>query len=129
MLLSHAPCPCYQHTHTGRSHGCHSEPTRSSSDTRCHAENGPFHINDDLTLSENANGWDVGHNVIFVDQPIGTGFSYSDSPDDSVYDEHGVAADMLDFITEFLKAHPHLADNDFFVTGEVRRPFFELSLS
>ena len=33
-------------------------------------------------------GWDKSHNMIFVDQPIGVGFSYSDAPEDVVYDEH-----------------------------------------
>ena len=41
-------------------------------------ENGPFHITPNLTLEDNPYGWDVGHNMIYVDQPINTGFSYSD---------------------------------------------------
>ena len=55
------------------------------------AENGPFKINKDLTLRINPYGWDKTHNMIFVDQPIGTGFSYSDSPQDVIYNEHGVS--------------------------------------
>ena len=39
-------------------------------------------------------------------------------PSDQVHDEPGVAADLLDFMQEFQKARPHLADRDFFVTGE-----------
>ena len=30
-----------------------------------------------MTLSETTYGWDKYHNMIFVDQPINTGFSYS----------------------------------------------------
>jgi hypothetical protein len=56
----------------------------------CVAENGPFKINQDLTLRESDYGWDKGHNMIYVDQPIGTGFSYSNSPKDTVYNEHGL---------------------------------------
>jgi carboxypeptidase C (cathepsin A) len=37
---------------------------------------------------------------------------------DQVHDEPGVAADLLDFMQEFQKARPHLADREFFVTGE-----------
>ncbi len=39
-------------------------------------------------------------------------------PDDRVFTEKGVAADLLDFMEEFQKARPHLADRDFYVTGE-----------
>lgn len=43
---------------------------------------------------------------IFVDQPINTGFSFSNDSRDRVYDETIVAADMLDFLQAFFKAHP-----------------------
>eukprot|EP00892_Ulva_mutabilis_P009376 jgi/Ulvmu1/6810/UM031_0013.1 len=92
-------------------------PGCSSSDA-VFMENGPFTINDDLTLNDNPYGWDVTHNMIFVDQPIGTGFSYSTDPADTVHGETGVAHDMLDFLQEFMAAHPEVADNDFYVTGE-----------
>lgn len=35
---------------------------------------------------------------MYVDQPIGTGFSYSKDPRDIVHDEHGVSEDMYDFL-------------------------------
>ena len=41
-------------------------------------ENGPYHINPDLSLERSEYGWDTNSNMIFVDQPINTGFSYSD---------------------------------------------------
>jgi len=52
-------------------------------------ENGPFKITDDLTLDDNPYGWDVSHNLIYVDQPIGTGYSYSTDPADTIYGEKG----------------------------------------
>eukprot|EP00798_Chlamydomonas_sp_ICE-L_P017887 gene17887-24279_t len=81
-------------------------------------ENGPYHLEPDMTLTESEFGWDKYHTMIFVDQPIGTGFSYSDDDRDTVFDENGVAEDMLDFLQEFFEVHPELADNDFYVTGE-----------
>jgi len=42
------------------------------------AENGPYSLTHNLTLQENPYGWDVNANVIYVDQPINTGFSWSD---------------------------------------------------
>lgn len=53
------------------------------------AENGPFTIKTDLTLEDNPYGWDVSHNMVYVDQPIGTGYSYSTDPADTVHGETG----------------------------------------
>lgn len=41
-------------------------------------ENGPFHIRRNLTLELSEYGWDRAADLIYVDQPINTGFSYSD---------------------------------------------------
>ncbi|KAM7496816.1 hypothetical protein LguiA_021230 [Lonicera macranthoides] len=81
-------------------------------------ENGPFHIANDLTLSWNDFGWDKVSNMIYVDQPTGTGFSYSSSDDDIRHNELGVSTDLYNFLQEFFKAHPDYAKNDFFITGE-----------
>ena len=90
-----------------------------SSELALFAENGPYVVGaDGETLSINEHGWDVVSNLIYVDQPIGTGFSYSTDPRDDVHDEKRVAEDMLQFLTEFSDAHPELKGRDFFITGE-----------
>lgn len=81
-------------------------------------ENGPYHLEKNLTLTVNPYGWDRGHNLIYVDQPVNTGFSYSNDPADEVTTEEGVANDMHNFLVEFFDAHPELADNDFYIAGE-----------
>lgn len=89
-----------------------------SSELAIFVENGPWTINDDMTLTETQYGWDVNNTMIFVDQPINTGFSYSEDERDRVHDEEKVAKDMLDFLQELYAAHPELQGRDFFVTGE-----------
>lgn len=81
-------------------------------------ENGPFKITDNLTLVWNDFGWDKVSSIIFVDQPVGTGFSYSTDIRDIRHDEEGVGEDMYDFFQAFFAAHPEYAKNKFFVTGE-----------
>ncbi|CAK8576176.1 unnamed protein product [Lathyrus sativus] len=81
-------------------------------------ENGPFIINNDLSLSLNDYGWDKGSNIIFVDQPIGTGFSYSSDENDIPTDGSGVSNDLYAFLQAFFKEHPELVKNEFYITGE-----------
>jgi cathepsin A (carboxypeptidase C) len=46
-----------------------------SSEMAVFYENGPFSINDDLTLKNNPYSWSDVSNIVFVDNPVGTGFS------------------------------------------------------
>lgn len=56
--------------------------------------------------------------MIFVDQPLYTGFSYSTSDDDRCFDEKCVSNDMLDFFLALYEVRPELAGKDLFITGE-----------
>ncbi|KAJ6984101.1 serine carboxypeptidase-like 49-like [Populus alba x Populus x berolinensis] len=64
-------------------------------------ENGPFHIENNLSLSWNYYGWDKASNIIFVDQLTGTGFSSTTDPSDIRNDENGVSNDLYDFLQGF----------------------------
>lgn len=80
-------------------------------------ENGAYHLVDGKAV-ESPTGWDVTHNVIFVDQPLGTGFSWTTSDDDYCSGEECVADDMLDFFRALYEARPELVGKDLWVTGE-----------
>jgi hypothetical protein len=41
-------------------------------------ENGPYRVNPDLSLIVNPYGWQDHATVVFLDQPVGTGFSFAD---------------------------------------------------
>eukprot|EP00761_Pharyngomonas_kirbyi_P011448 gb/GECH01011473.1/.p1 GENE.gb/GECH01011473.1/~~gb/GECH01011473.1/.p1 ORF type:complete len:429 (+),score=77.96 gb/GECH01011473.1/:1-1287(+) len=82
-------------------------------------ENGPFKVNDDGTgTTPNPYSWNKRANMLWVDQPVGTGFSYADSPKDYVRSEKQVAEDMYVFLQKFFKKYPQYSKQDFFVTGE-----------
>ncbi|KAL8136498.1 hypothetical protein V2J09_002499 [Rumex salicifolius] len=89
-----------------------------SSELALFYENGPFKISNNLSLSWNDFGWDKASNLIYVDQPTGTGFSYTSNESDIRHDEQGVSNDLYDFIQAFMKEHPQFVNNDFFITGE-----------
>ncbi|XP_038717256.1 serine carboxypeptidase-like [Tripterygium wilfordii] len=92
-------------------------------------ENGPFHITDELTLTPNEYSWNNMSNIIYVDQPTGTGFSYTTNDDDIRNDTIGVSNDLYDFLQEFLDAHPDMVSNEFFITGESYAGHFSPSLA
>ncbi|GAB9473948.1 Telomerase catalytic subunit/reverse transcriptase tert [Globisporangium polare] len=81
------------------------------------AENGPCHVQPDLSTKINPYSWNREANVIWLDQPTGVGYSYGEEKD---YDsgEFNVGENIYWFLQEFLKKHPELASRDFFVTGE-----------
>lgn len=89
-----------------------------SSELALFYENGPFTIANNLSLVWNEYGWDKVSNLLYVDQPTGTGFSYSSDRRDIRHNEEGVSNDLYDFLQAFFKEHPQLAENDFYITGE-----------
>ncbi|MFS8033231.1 putative carboxypeptidase C [Helianthus anomalus] len=89
-----------------------------SSELALFYENGPFKFGQNLTLVWNEYGWDRASHLLYVDQPTGTGFSYSSDKSDIRHDEEGVSDDLYDFLQAFFAEHPELVDNDFYITGE-----------
>lgn len=87
-----------------------------SSEVALFGENGPCKVNANGTDTiPNPYSWNSNATVIYIDQPAGTGFSYGSGMD---HDEVGVANDMYDFLQQFMKAHPDLAERDFYAIGE-----------
>ncbi|ETP43878.1 hypothetical protein F442_09507, partial [Phytophthora nicotianae P10297] len=80
-------------------------------------ENGPCSVNSDLSLKKNPYSWNERANVMWIDQPVGVGFSYGDR---SEYDtsEKEVGDDMYHFLQEFFKALPEYQKLPFYVFGE-----------
>jgi cathepsin A (carboxypeptidase C) len=83
------------------------------------AENGPCHMNETSgDLYSNPYGWNNDAFLIYIDQPAGVGFSYTDNMTGYDTDEAEVSRDMYWFLQNFLAAHPSLVANEFFVVGE-----------
>lgn len=79
-------------------------------------ENGPYQFNDDGSLRTNPNSWNEISNLLYVDQPIGTGYSKGGIHD--ARNETEVAADMAEFLRGFLVQNPQFEGRDFYITGE-----------
>lgn len=81
-------------------------------------ENGPYIIQSNLSLNYREYGWDVGQNAIFLDQPVGTGFSKTNHEQDLADDEDEVGQDVLMFLLEFMELHPELRTKEIYLSGQ-----------
>ncbi|KAL9683578.1 hypothetical protein QQ045_015400 [Rhodiola kirilowii] len=83
-------------------------------------EIGPFHIETDgKTLYLNPYAWNQVANILFVDSPVGVGFSYSKTPSDlRTNGDKRTAQDSLNFLSKWLERFPQYKGRDFFITGE-----------
>ena len=61
--------------------------------------------------------WNNNTNVIFLDQPVQVGFSYSDNGKHPTNSD-AAAVDVYAFLQLFLSTYTKFQDNDFHVTGE-----------
>eukprot|EP00602_Paraphysomonas_sp_CaronLab_P004870 CAMPEP_0185024084 /NCGR_PEP_ID=MMETSP1103-20130426/6997_1 /TAXON_ID=36769 /ORGANISM="Paraphysomonas bandaiensis, Strain Caron Lab Isolate" /LENGTH=485 /DNA_ID=CAMNT_0027556943 /DNA_START=59 /DNA_END=1516 /DNA_ORIENTATION=- len=81
-------------------------------------EHGPFEINSDYTtLSEREYRWNSIANVLYIEAPVGVGFSYSDTDSYKCNDDQ-TAADNLAAVEAFYSMFPEYIQNKFFITGE-----------
>ncbi|KAF7288075.1 hypothetical protein GWI33_000128 [Rhynchophorus ferrugineus] len=79
-------------------------------------ENGPYEVNENLELSYRDYSWTRDHSVLFIDNPAGTGFSFTDSG--FAQNETKVGDDLYSALVQFFTLFPDLQNNDFYVTGE-----------
>ena len=82
-------------------------------------EHGPFHISQDGALSPNPYSWNKVANMLYVEQPAGVGFSYSDTPEDLVdVGDDDSSSDNVVAIQKFFEKFPERLSNDFYVSSE-----------
>ncbi|KAK9471386.1 Alpha/Beta hydrolase protein [Dipodascopsis tothii] len=80
-------------------------------------EIGPFRVGEGGILHENKGSWHHYTNLLFVDNPVGTGFSYVDS-DSYLHDLPEMASDFLIFMDKFFDIFPEYETDDLYIAGE-----------
>ncbi|KAI5120253.1 hypothetical protein M0805_004589 [Coniferiporia weirii] len=80
-------------------------------------ENGPLHVTESGSMTPNNYSWDKLVDYVWVDQPVGTGFSTADSTG-YVADEDQMGEDFVGFLTNLVKVFPSLAKRPLLLTGE-----------
>ncbi|CAG8921764.1 unnamed protein product [Penicillium salamii] len=80
-------------------------------------EVGPYRLKDDHTLEYNPGRWDEFANLLFVDNPVGTGFSYA-SGDSYLHELDDMAAQFVVFMEKFFEMFPEFELDDLYFAGE-----------
>jgi len=86
-----------------------------SSLTGLFMELGPSSITKDGKVKYNPYSWNANASVIFLDQPVNVGFSYSGG---SVTNTVAAGKDIYALLTLFFEEFPEYAKQDFHITGE-----------
>jgi len=83
-------------------------------------ENGPCRVDKSGSRTYASQySWNNKANMLYLDQPAGTGFSYDKKgPAGWDHDESEVAKDLFRFMQEFYKTYPQYHKNPFFIWGE-----------
>merc|ERR1719373_383837 len=89
-----------------------------SSELAIFYEQGPYRISKNGDVGLNPYAWNENVNIMFMDQPVGTGFSYADKNSAYCKDETCVAEDLYEFLGHFFAAYPQYSGLDFYITGE-----------
>jgi vitellogenic carboxypeptidase-like protein len=84
------------------------------------AENGPFSVESDhSTLSSRPSTWNKNQGMIFIDNPVGAGFSYTETEDGYCTNTKvEVSSQLYELMQQFYQVFPEQLENDLFITGE-----------
>ncbi|XP_018496916.1 probable serine carboxypeptidase CPVL [Galendromus occidentalis] len=81
-------------------------------------ETGPYRINEKLTTELREVAWSHDFNMLYIDNPVGTGFSFTGSDAGFVTTEEEVGRDLFEALQQFFTLFNEYADNEFYVSGE-----------
>ncbi|RAL46039.1 hypothetical protein DM860_006193 [Cuscuta australis] len=98
----------------GGAHGC------SSVGKALFTENGPFRPGKDGMLKRNACSWNLAEsNMLYVDSPIGTGFSFSKTRSDyNGWNATMTVNENMRFLVKWFEKFPKYRNSDFYLGGD-----------
>nr|CAD7392367.1 unnamed protein product [Timema cristinae] len=82
-------------------------------------ELGPFRISPvNETLEIIPYAWTKNYSVLFIDNPVGTGFSFTDHEEGFARNETQVGDNLYSLLVQFYTMFPELQDRDLYINGE-----------
>ncbi|KAF3325263.1 Serine carboxypeptidase-like 2 [Carex littledalei] len=77
----------------------------------------PNYVNGLPSINYKPDSWTQVSNVIFVDSPVGTGFSYSRTTEGLQTSDTESARRLLHFLNKWLEEHPKFKSNPLYISG------------
>lgn len=83
-------------------------------------ESGPFRIDDKGNAVINPGSWHTRGDLVFIDQPIGTGFSSFSQPEKKYYenDLNEISLRLIEFLGKYFEIFPEDLQKDIILAGE-----------
>lgn len=81
-------------------------------------ENGPYELVNRTWVRKRQFAWTNEFHMLFIDSPVGTGYSFGDSDDCYSRDEQSVASNLYEALKQFFTMFAEYKNNPFFLTGE-----------
>jgi hypothetical protein len=83
------------------------------------AENGPVRVNPTADgLNEQAGSWTSVCDMVYIDNPVGTGFSFARDTAGIPTNETKVGEDLYEMLSQFFTVFPHYQQLPFYIAGE-----------
>lgn len=81
--------------------------------------NGPYEIQSDRkTAKFRTYAWSKHYNMLYIDNPVGTGYSFTDDDRGLSNNESEVADNLFETLQQFFTLFSDYASNDFYLSGE-----------
>ncbi|KAJ6640697.1 Venom serine carboxypeptidase [Pseudolycoriella hygida] len=81
-------------------------------------ENGPVFIDSDLKLQPREFSWHLDYNLLYIDSPVGTGYSFTEDEAGYAKNEVDVGRDLFETLRQFFTLFSELRKNSFYIAGE-----------
>lgn len=81
-------------------------------------EHGPYFVHQNLTLGYREIPWTSRYSVLYIDNPVGTGWSFTDDDKGYATNQDDVGRDLYSALIQFFQIFSEFHSNDFYATGE-----------
>lgn len=81
-------------------------------------EHGPFTVDKHHWLVSRQHAWTSTHSILYVDNPVGAGYSFTGHNDGYSSNQTAVGHNLYTAIVQFFELFPEYRENEFYVAGE-----------